>query len=398
MNIKEAFLVASKYIPKSSQHAVLTYARVESGVMMATDLSAFVEIFIGESDNFNVSIPLIERFLKKSSDVKVSAKNDDAILTAGGAKYTFPMIDDHNFPEFPVCKGDRVNVSEQELAIAFSRVKKAISKNDWKRILTGVNLSVADGKAYLTATDGHHIAQTSMAWDKNQTFNITIPPKLFEGLSKKTIKNQPPRMIEFWQDGFFACIKADNVTVKQRLLEGSFPAIGRLDSRAAAVLDLNFRYGLLDNLAIAKAYGSKTIDIEIVEDELKLSIEMMDSMRSTFDIPTQSPSWLAYSAHVLSELTPLISYMRVSRDGNLTANLSFEYVSGAIDYRLPIHASCSQKVTVEIKAFENIISSLSKDSDILLNLNSGVSGLLEGVVSVGSLGDRGNTIWALMPK
>lgn len=403
MEIKQAILLASKYVAAKPTHAVLGYIQVKNNILRTYDLSTGIFINLPEWQpvaDFCAPVDTMKKLLQKKTkdELKLSVSDRHVILEIGKSKNRFDGISLDEFPELPVVESsDRLFIRESVLLNAFSRVKVSVGKDQTKKLLTGINLNIANGKAIATATDGHKATQTYFYLDSDLVWNVTIPVKFFEILDAKS-----DRLIELWHDDRNICLKADDVTVVSRLIEGKYPEIPDLSRQNFAVLDFNFRRNLLEHLAIAKAYGSDWVDLHIVHDpktkseaELVLALETYDCLKKEGYLPMRSPLELAQYARVLAALSSAISYINVSYTGNLYFSMRHEFINGTMDYRLPVQAVESQSVRVDIKNFEAAIKATPKGKDVMLALNT-VSELMPSMIAVSSLGE--NVISVLMPS
>ena len=395
MDIKSAILLASKYVAAKPTHAVLGYIQAKDNILRAYDLNTGVFIKLPRwerTPNFCAPVDTIKKLLQKKTkdELKLSVSDRHVIIEIGRSKHRFEGVELDQFPELPLVESsDRLFINESVLLNAFKQVKVSVGKDQTKKLLTGINLNIANGKAIATACDGHKATQTSFSVDSELVWNVTIPVKFFEILDTKS-----DRLIELWHDRFDVCLKVDDVTVVSRLIEGNYPEIPDLSRQNFAVLDFNFRRNLLEHLAIAKAYGSDWIDLHVVHDpktksegELVLALETYDCLKKEVYLSMRSPLQLEYYARVLAALSPAINYINVSYSGALYFSLKYDFISGTMDYRLPVQATESQSVRLDIKNFEATVKATPKGKDVMLALNT-VSEVLPSMIAVSSLGDR----------
>ena len=396
MEIKQAILLAAKYVAAKPTHAVLGYIQSQNDVLRAFDLNTGISIKLPEwerSPDFCIPVDVLKKLLQKKTkdEPKFSVSDRAVILNLGSARHRIEGIELDQFPELPVVESsDRLFIRESVLLNAFNQVKVSVGKDQTKKLLTGINLNIANGKAIATATDGHKATQTSFAIDSDLVWNLTIPVKFFEILDTKS-----DCMIELWHNNFNVCLKVDDITVVSRLIEGNYPEIPDLSRQNFAVLNYNFHRNLLEHLAIAKAYGSDSIDLHIIRDpktksegELIMALEVYDCLEKTVWLPMRSPLHLECYSRVLAMLSPVINYASYRNySGELYFSMRYDFVSGTMDYRLPVQATESQSVRVDIKNFEATIKATPKGKDVMLALNT-VSELMPSMIAVSSLGDR----------
>ena len=395
MDIKSAILLASKYVAAKPTHAVLGCIQAKDNILRAYDLNTGIFINLPEwlpVADFCAPVDIIKKLLQKAkTDFMLSVSDTTISFYLGKCEHKIQGVDLDQFPELPLVESsDRLFINESALLNAFKQVKVSVGKDQTKKLLTGINLNIANGKAIATACDGHKATQTSFSVDSELVWNVTIPVKFFEILDTKS-----DRLIELWHDRFDVCLKVDDVTVVSRLIEGNYPEIPDLSRQNFAVLDFNFRRNLLEHLAIAKAYGSDSIDLHIVHDpktksegELVMALEIYDCLKKDVHLPMRSPLQLGYYSMVLAALSPVIKYASYHKwSSELYFSMKYEFVSGTMDYRLPIMATESQSVRLDIKNFEATVKATPKGKDVMLALNT-VSEVLPSMIAVSSLGDR----------
>ena len=102
----------------------------------------------------------------------------------------------------------------------------------------------------------------------------------------------------------------------------------------------------------------------------------------------RSPLQLGYYSMVLAALSPVIKYASYHKwSSELYFSLKYDFISGTMDYRLPVQATESQSVRLDIKNFEATVKATPKGKDVMLALNT-VSEVLPSMIAVSSLGDR----------
>lgn len=123
----------------------------------------------------------------------------------------------------------------------------ATSTQESRPILTGVNMTIQNGKLTAVATDSHRLSQRviSIAAPESQlekTYNVIIPGKSLVELSR-IVENQAT--IEMMITENQVLFKAENVYFYSRLLEGYYPDTNRLIPASSSTQIVLNAYDLL---------------------------------------------------------------------------------------------------------------------------------------------------------
>ena len=388
MIIKEAIALAAKYISKHPSHPILACVNSDGKTLQAFDLETAIEIKLSTlTPIFCVNGEALRKVTAKLDKFTI-ATTEDAIQITGKGSNQIATIDPAEFPLLPEVKGDRFTVWESKLFKAWSTVKSAINPNHHSRMYQGASLKIRDNVATIAATDGHKAAQTTfkvMAPD----CSLIIPFKFFEILKAKS-----DRELEIYHDDFNICMAIADITITSRLIEGNYPEMPSA-SNNFAVLDREYRAALLDNLAIAKAMGSKTIDLYVRGQKLILKTFTIGGIKESFSVDVPTPTHLYYFAMAIA--SPVISYASYSggrpakpKDkykgipAQIYFTLDYEFIETTLSFTLPIAANCDQQARINIDNLVKVINTTDKDRDLTINIAE--------MIEVGSLGKNNASI------
>ena len=235
----------------------------ENGIVLSgSDSDISIETLIPVSEENNQieihtqgGIVLPARFfseiVKKLADEKITIEVKDHFqtnITSAKASFTINGLDVHNYPNFPVIDSNEVITLPTAL---FKQVIQhtviATSTQESRPILTGVNMTIQDGKLTAVATDSHRLSQRviSIAAPDSQlekTYNVIIPGKSLVELSR-IVENQAT--IEMMITENQVLFKAENVYFYSRLLEGYYPDTNRLIPASSSTQIVLNAYDLL---------------------------------------------------------------------------------------------------------------------------------------------------------
>ena len=265
----------------------------ENGIVLSgSDSDISIETLIPVSEENNQieihtqgGIVLPARFfseiVKKLADEKITIEVKDHFqtnITSAKASFTINGIDVNNYPNFPVIDSNEVITLPTAL---FKQVIQhtviATSTQESRPILTGVNMTIQDGKLTAVATDSHRLSQRviSIAAPDSQlekTYNVIIPGKSLVELSR-IVENQAT--IEMMITENQVLFKAENVYFYSRLLEGYYPDTNRLIPASSSTQIVLNAYDLLqatDRASLLSHEGkNNVVKLSIDSNKVELS-------------------------------------------------------------------------------------------------------------------------------
>lgn len=265
----------------------------ENGIVLSgSDSDISIETLIPVSEENNQieihtqgGIVLPARFfseiVKKLADEKITIEVKDHFqtnITSAKASFTINGIDVNNYPNFPVIDSNEVITLPTAL---FKQVIQhtviATSTQESRPILTGVNMTIKDGKLTAVATDSHRLSQRIIliAAPESQlekNYNVIIPGKSLVELSR-IVENQPT--IEMMITENQVLFKAENVYFYSRLLEGYYPDTNRLIPASSSTQIVLNAYDLLqatDRASLLSHEGkNNVVKLSIDSNKVELS-------------------------------------------------------------------------------------------------------------------------------
>lgn len=265
----------------------------ENGITLSgSDSDISIETLIPVSEESNQleihtkgGIVLPARFfneiVKKLADEKITIEVKEQFqtnITSANASFTINGIDVNNYPNFPVIDSNEVITLP---TLLFKQVIQhtviATSTQESRPILTGVNMTIKNGKLTAVATDSHRLSQRiiSIAAPESQmdkSYNVIIPGKSLVELSR-IVENQDS--IEMMITENQVLFKAENVYFYSRLLEGYYPDTNRLIPTVATTKIVLNAYDLLqatDRASLLSHEGkNNVVKLSISAEKVELS-------------------------------------------------------------------------------------------------------------------------------
>ena len=233
--------IISRGLPAKSPMPILTGIKMEvttSDLYLTssnTDIS--VETFISDS-SLEITKPgktvVPGRFfidiIRKINSKKVNiCLLDDKILLikADRGEYKLHIMDPLDYPNIDfVTLENPLELSSECLKMLIKQTSFATAQSEKKPILTGVHFSLNDTKLNVTATDSFRLSQTILEIDNYRPFNITIPNKSLDELSRAMDTYNDKVSLYFATNKLL--VKFKNVLFQTRLLDGNYPDTSRI--------------------------------------------------------------------------------------------------------------------------------------------------------------------------
>lgn len=211
---------------------LLFEAKDNSLTIAATDLEVSVKTVVKAQvlKEGGITLPgklLVDIFKKMPKDeIEITADEQcKVIIKSGKTKYSIIGISKE---EFPVAIGfdtdKKLKMSGDVLKDMILKTKFAISLDETRYVLNGIDFVIDKGMATMVATDGKRLALVTRkeSFDKKLSFNFIIPLKAVEELLK-ILLNMPGEELEIGvldnQIGF----KIRDTILRSRLIDGHFP-------------------------------------------------------------------------------------------------------------------------------------------------------------------------------
>ena len=135
--------------------------------LQATDLELSIQYsvsaLIEETGKAVVPGKLFSEIVKNLPDAAVheAAEADTAVITCDTASFSIKTLDAEDFPGFPhVDVQQEVSIPFTQFASMVKRVARVVSKDESRAILTGVLVTLEEGRLKMVATDSYRLAIT----------------------------------------------------------------------------------------------------------------------------------------------------------------------------------------------------------------------------------------------
>ena len=154
-------------------------------------------------------------------------ENNSLIIRGDKSEFNLKIMDYMDYPNIDfVTLENPLTLDSSELKSIIKETVFATSQNEKKPILTGVNFNNKDNQLTITATDSFRLAQKILSIDSYDDFNITIPNRSLDEMSK--ILDSYDGKISLYFSLNKLLLKYKNVLFQTRLLDGNYPDTSRI--------------------------------------------------------------------------------------------------------------------------------------------------------------------------
>ncbi|MBM7621013.1 DNA polymerase-3 subunit beta [Bacillus tianshenii] len=189
-------------------------------------------------------------------------------LISNGIEANMNGLDSIEFPPPPILD-DSKDISMPFLD--FKRMVKqtlfAVSKSDTRPVLTGVHLSLENGRFSCTATNSHRLAFSRGTVDSKETVSCVVPFAALNECSKVTDIDHGNMKLYITKQ--YIAFQFPSITLFSRLIEGNYPNVESLiPKEARTTLTLNkelLKQGIDRASLFASASDNNKILLEVIE-------------------------------------------------------------------------------------------------------------------------------------
>ncbi len=213
----------------------------------------------------------------ESSIINITLLDDIKVLiSCGKSEFNLNCMEYDEFPNLNMEEQkDPIVIKEEDFKDIINKVSFAVSTQETRPILTGINFKIKDDKLECVSTDSYRLAKKTLKIDSNikEEVNVAIPGKNLIELTK--ILENDKKNIEMHIFSNKVLFKFENTMFQTRVLGGNFPNVERLipDTFELVVkLNKNEFYNVIDRAALLTSEKDKNIvKFEINDGELLVS-------------------------------------------------------------------------------------------------------------------------------
>ncbi len=198
------------------------------------------------------------------------------IISTKRGEYTLNGMDSKEFPNIKLDLTEKpIILSEKLIKTIVNQTCFAVSTQESRPILTGLNLKIENNKIECNATDSYRLSRKIINLDNINTdnINIVVPGKNLIELVKILSEEEKNIELHIFQNNI--TIKTSDMIFQSRLLNGTYPDTSKLipeEFELTIELDLVEFYNTIDRVSLLTSEKDKNlVKMEIIGNELIIS-------------------------------------------------------------------------------------------------------------------------------
>ncbi len=204
--------------------------------------------------------------VNKLPDENFTAEVNDRVqtsITSASSSFIINGLDAANYPHLPDID------TAQSFTLPVNLLKKiikqtviAVSTHESRPILTGIHLTINDGKLKAVATDSHRLSQRVIPIEGTEglSYNLVIPGKSLQELTRLLDDSLEEIEVAIAENQIL--FKTDDTLFYSRLLEGNYPDTDRLipdSSTTEVALEAHVLLGAVERASLLSHEGKNNV-------------------------------------------------------------------------------------------------------------------------------------------
>jgi len=264
-------------------------------ILSATDLTVgvrcYTEAKILEEGATTLPAKKLGQLVRELTSINLEFSTNEKEITeilAGSSRFKLLGMHRKDFPNLPsMSDAIQIKASQSELKDMLHRTAFAVSREDNRYVLTGVNMHIANGIASFVGTDGKRLSRCHMPvnLDKSFTGSYIIPIKAVEEIVKN-LNDEGDAVISLLPDKIG--IEASQTMIVTKLLSGEYPDVTRIipeQMEISVALHREELMTLLRQVALFVSDMQHSVRLSFTPGELRLSANTMDIGEGKVSMP-----------------------------------------------------------------------------------------------------------------
>lgn len=216
----------------------------------------------------------------------------EVVLQSAAGKYKVRGMDATEFPQLPLVESDAsAKVLVSSLLSGIRGTLFAVSTDNSKQILMGVNLSVRDEMLEFAGTDGHRLAVVSAEYS-GPDIGFAVPARTLREMERMISAQSPEDSIALYFDGGQVVFQWGDQIITSRTLDGQYPNYPQLipqQFERQVTLDRKLLVSALERIAVLADQKNNVVKLTFSQDEqtVMLSVEAQDVGSGQESLPAQ---------------------------------------------------------------------------------------------------------------
>lgn len=247
----------------------------EEGLFLsASDNDISIETFIDKSKLENLSsvgstviqgryiLEIIRKLEGKIVNIEL-LDNIKVLISCGNSEFNLNCMEASEFPNLNIeRKKEPIVIKKTDFKNLINKTSFAISTQETRPILTGINFKISKDKLECISTDSYRLAKKYVILNREveEDINIVIPGKNLIELTKILEENNESIKMHIFNNKVL--FDFDNTLFQTRVLSGTFPDVNRLipgDFNLKIKASANELYNVIDRAALLTSEKDKNI-------------------------------------------------------------------------------------------------------------------------------------------
>lgn len=232
-------------------------------------IRSFIDKKYIDKINNNGSIVILGRYfielIRKIPSETIEIVTDGLNLTINtiNGEYNLNGMNPDEFPDKTLELAENpIKIDKNVLKNLINQTSFAISNQESRPILTGINIKIKDNNMECVATDSYRLAKKTIKIEEKikEEINIVVPGKNLIELSK--IINDEDEKVELHIFSSNILFKFDNILFQSRLLNGNYPDTSKLiteDSLLNITVNTTELYNSIDRASLLTSEKDKNV-------------------------------------------------------------------------------------------------------------------------------------------
>lgn len=197
-------------------------------------------------------------------------------IKSKGCKFTLPCLKIDDFPVIEKEELDsKIKIQSKEFLKLINKSKFAMSNDELKYFLNGINLKSEDNMLIATATNGHKLGMIKSEIFNNIDFPNIIMPFKAVGILSSLLGNSNNE-IDIYASKEKMIFKFNNITLITKLIDGSFPDMQNIvpsNNTSIFTINKNLLSSSINRISTVSSERESSIKFCIFKNKLIISAE-----------------------------------------------------------------------------------------------------------------------------
>ena len=296
--LADALAAASSVVESKTSLPVLQNVKIEAkdgkvsvtGSDLDTTINAVAACEVIEEGAGTIPARLFSTAVSKMANGTLAIKVNGERITmeAGTSKFRFSGIAPEEFPKTPAVEGESVSIPVATLNDILRKTSFAMSMDDTRRTLMGVNFTFGANKITTVATDGRRLAIVDAGAEIPSNFDkqFILPKKTVNVLKSKLSKDGDVTLALAASQVVFTF---GNTTLISKLIDDAYPnyrAVVPASTKSTAVIGRNELIGAIDRISVFVT-DSNYMKLNISQNSIGLASADADIGAAQDEIPVK---------------------------------------------------------------------------------------------------------------